>query len=228
MMPDLLWRCPLCATNDVLVHKIRLFRPDRVDCGHCRARWRVRRVPGDDYYLRLIRRSEVLETVSEGAEKPLKIWYELMKSTLQLVPISDPAAPLDPDEVLYLASKRMDLVAEETDPRFFPGASRVSSLRPKEEVRGRSVGPGRLFLTNRRLIWQGIVREIGEQPWVVAFPLEEIQMATPFFGVVLNVGTRLYMLYFPEESMLKWVTYLGQVSEEILLGRGHQIKTAPY
>ena len=228
MIPELLWRCPLCATNDVLVHNTRLFCPDLVGCGHCRARWSVRRVPGDDYYLRLIRQSEILDTVNEGIEQPLKAWYDRMKSTLQLVPISDPAAPLDPDEVLYLASKDMDLVAEETDPRFFPGEEGGGSLRPKEEVRAQSVGPGRLFLTNRRLIWQGVVREMGEQPWVASFPLEEIQMATPFFGVVLNVGNRLYMLYFPEESMLKWVTYLGQVSEDILVDRGYQIKTAPY
>jgi hypothetical protein len=83
-------------------------------------------------------------------------------------------------------------------------------------------------LTDRRLIWQGVGGQTDVKPGVASFPLEEIQMVAPFFGVVLNVGNHLYMLYFPEESMLKWVTYLGQVSDEILVDRGYQIKTAPY
>jgi len=51
MIPMLLWRCPLCATNDALLHIERRFRADRLICRHCQAEWRVRRVPGDNFYL---------------------------------------------------------------------------------------------------------------------------------------------------------------------------------
>jgi hypothetical protein len=54
MIPLLLWRCPLCATDDALEHQVRCFRADRVRCRRCRAEWRVRRVPGDNFYLKLV------------------------------------------------------------------------------------------------------------------------------------------------------------------------------
>ena len=87
MIPTLLWRCPLCETNDALIHLPRRLRADLVRCTYCSAQWRVRRVLGDDYYLRLVKGTE--ESVEKrprrscldlrGLELPLREWYEMMK-----------------------------------------------------------------------------------------------------------------------------------------------------
>jgi hypothetical protein len=147
MIPLLLWRCPLCATNDALVHISRRLRADLVRCLHCRAEWRVRRVPGDNFYLKLIR-----PTSDAGDERSITDWYDAMKQTVCLEPIYDQAVSLLPGEVLYLASGAVELQAEETDPLFFPGPESPDATRvDKREVKGKVVGRGRLFLTNWRL-----------------------------------------------------------------------------
>jgi hypothetical protein len=120
------------------------------------------------------------------------------------------------------------LVAEEGDPLFFPSGIQASVKRAKSGIRAQVVGHGRIYLTGQRLIWLSDRQGDGDEASTVSIPLNAILSANTFFGVVLNVGLRLYMLYFPEESMLKWVTYLSLVSQQSLVGTGHRLKTSHY
>jgi hypothetical protein len=121
MIPDLLWRCPLCTTNDALRQRWRLFRPQQLYCTHCGATWNVRRVIGDDYWLKVVASPSYPGEV--GAGLPLRQWYGRMKGTISLIPISDPAVTLEEGERLYLASRQVLLAAEADDPLFFgPGS----------------------------------------------------------------------------------------------------------
>ena len=221
----LLWRCPLCATNDALTHIARHFRADLVRCAHCDAEWRVRRVPGDNFYLKV-----VSGTSHIGEERSITEWYDVMKRTVRLTPIHDPAVSLEPSEVLYLASGTVELQAEGTDPLFFPERGSELSRVDKREIDGVMVGQGRLFLTNRRLIWQGDDAATGQRSPTVSFPLSRVNSAYAMmdYGVAILFETRLYAAHFPEESILKWVTHIALVARQVLAETGHRITTSHF
>lgn len=216
----LLWRCPLCATDDALRQVERRFRADRLFCTHCRTEWRVRRAPGDNFYLTLAVGQN--DTLSHGDERSLAAWYDLMKGTLRLERRHDPALALEPGEALYLASGAAELQAEATDPLFFPAPAPRRRV-DKRHVEGRSAGRGRLFLTDRRLVWLG-----EELPRT--FPLARLNSAHAVMdlGLALMVERRLYTVYFLEESLLKWVTYLALVARQVWSKTGHRIETSHF
>jgi hypothetical protein len=219
MIPTLLWRCPLCATDDALIHIERRFRADRLYCTHCRAEWRVRRVPGDNFYLKLtVGQNGILPT----DERSLATWYDVMKATLRLEPRHDPALTLDPGETLYLASGAAELQAEASDPLFFPTSEPRRKL-DKRDIEGRSAGRGRLFLTDRRLAWlsQGPPHSFSLAHLNSAYAVMDV-------GLALMVERRLYTVYFFEESLLKWVTYLALVAQQVLAETGHRIETSHF
>jgi len=217
MIPLLLWRCPLCATDDALEQIARRLRGDLLRCRNCGAEWRVRRVPGDNFYLRLIRGGQ-------SDERSFTAWYDAMKATVRLAPITDPALTLPAGETLYLASGPARLQAEETDPLFFPGPWPAEAARAdKREVQGKTVGAGRLFLTDRRLIWQG-------EAATCAFPLTRLNSALALVddGLVLMVEMRLYTVRFLTESLLKWVTCIALVAPQVEAATGHRIATSHF
>lgn len=281
MIPTLLWRCPLCATDDALAQIPRPFRGDLVRCCACRAEWRLRRVLGDDFYLKLTRDGDrrgmalrlptggdrCLPTegdrkgapLQDGDERSVAAWYDAMKATVRLAPIHDPALALHPGETLYLASGPAILHAEEDDPRCFPApvptastcraeirvprsgieASAGHLFNPKKPakasipedpphfmdkraVRGRMVGAGRLFLTDRRLAWQGET--------ACDFPLARVNSAYALLadGLVLMVEMRLYTVRFLRESLLKWVTHIALVAPQVEAATGHRIATSHF
>lgn len=224
MIPMLLWRCPICQTHDALTHLARRFRADRVTCAHCDAAWRVRRVLGDNYYLKRIDSS-----TGEEDERSITAWYDAMKQGLALAPVADAEMAPEPDERLYLASAEIELYVEETDPLFFPdGQGRLDKVE-KRQVTGASVGTGRLFLTDRRVVWQAARSPDGERD-PVSFPLQRVSSAYAMmdFGIALMVGMRLYAAYLRQESPLKWVSYLGLVADQVRTETGHQIATSHY
>jgi len=215
MIPTLLWRCPLCATNDALIHIERRFRADIVRCRHCQAEWHLRRVVGDNFYLKLL---------STGDERSITAWYDVMKATLRLEPVCDPAITLDAGETLYLASGPAELIAEESDPLFFSALSGYDAAQlDKQEVGGKSGGQGRLLLTNRRLIWQN-------EGCTTAWPLARLNSAYAFlnYGVMFMIEMRLYTVHFMEESLLKWVTYVALVAPLVEAKTGHRIITSNF
>lgn len=232
MIPTLLWRCPLCATDDALTHYARRFRGDLVRCRACGAEWRVRRAPGDNFYLKLTRAPafggdrEGAPLRESGDERSITAWYDALKAAVRLTPIRDPAfAPLA-GETLFLASGPAELQAEESDPLFFPRKAEDDARRlraDKREVRGRTVGGGRLFLTDRRLVWQG---ELAAHD----FPLARLNSAYALLadGLVLMVEMRLYTVRFLGESLLKWVTFIGLVAPQVEAATGHRIAVSNF
>jgi hypothetical protein len=226
MIPMLLWRCPLCATDDALEQIARLLRAERVRCRACGAEWRMRRVPGDTFYLRLIRAGQGTDAIARpalGNERSIAAWYDAMKATVSLTPIREPALTLLPGEILYLASGPVRLQAEETDPIFFPAPESPPVVRTaKREVRGKAVGEGRLFLTDGRLVWQGEA--------MYAFPLVRLNSAYALTddGLALMVEMRLYTVRFLRESLLKWVTHIALVARQVEAATGHRIATSHY
>ncbi|MCX6915769.1 MAG: hypothetical protein NT167_22445 [Verrucomicrobia bacterium] len=227
MITDLLWRCPLCATNDALMQQRRLFRPPQLRCRHCGTTWQVRRVIGDDYWLKVIASPATQEQVGRG--RPLAQWYARLKETVALAPIeatsvpSHPAVTLGDGERLYLASRTVRLAAEAGDPLFFGGAD-TDTPHDRKEMGSARVGQGRLLLTNQRLMWQGVD---GRQ---VDFALDKLNSAYATFNValVLLYGMRLYSVRFTQESLLKWITYFAYVAKEIKAASGHLITTSNY
>jgi hypothetical protein len=221
MITDLLWRCPLCATNDALAQQRHLFRSPQLRCRHCGATWQVRRVIGDDYWLKVIASPAAPEQV--GRDLPLAQWYARLKETVALAPTEDPAVTLAEGERLYLASRAVRLAAEADDPLFF-GAAAAAAPRNRQELGSARVGSGRLFLTSRRLIWLGAD---GRQ---VDFALEKLNSAYATFNVamVLMVNMRLYSVRFTRESLLKWITYFAYVAKEIKAASGHLITTSNF
>jgi hypothetical protein len=228
MIPILLWRCPLCATNDALIHVERRFRTDLVCCRRCQAEWRLRRVPGDNFYLKIVKgwngvRADNIRAQGRD-EQSVTAWYDAMKATLHLEPVHDPAVVLQPGELLYLASGPAELMAEETDSLFFPvPAGAQTTAANKQKVRGKMAGRGRLFLTDRRLIWQA-----GGQAH--SWPLRRLNSAYAFlnYGVMFMVEMRLYTVHFLEESLLKWVTYVALVAPLVEAETGHRITTSHF
>ncbi len=223
MIPVLLWRCPLCASDDALEQITRPLRAERVRCHDCGAEWRLRRVPGDTFYLKLIRAGQIAGA-SIGDERSIAAWYDAMKATVHLAPRHDPALALLSGETLYLASGRVQLYAEETDPLFFPVPESAPAARvAKQEVRGKLVGEGRLFLTDRRLVWQGGAADC-------AFPLARLNSvyALTDDGLALMVEMRLYTVRFLHESLLKWVMYFALVAHQVAAATGHRIVTSHY
>ena len=140
MIPDLLWRCPLCASNDALRHSQRWLHPEVVDCTACGAQWRVRRVVGDNYYLKITRSGGYTTAYSPGFELSITAWYDLMKQTVHLEALPEPPNLLEVGEKLYLASGQATLWAEAQ-----PAFSRADPLQPcrggdQPSIRYRSPG----------------------------------------------------------------------------------------
>jgi hypothetical protein len=194
----------------------------------------MRRVPGDNFYLKLVKGASGVgdDRLLAPCGPGLAVGYAAMKRTVRLAPIHDSAALLQPGEVLYLASGPAQLQVEEDDPLFFPERGDELSTAEKREVGGVTVGRGRLFLTNRRLVWLGEVSpRVGRgSSAVVSFPLTRVNSvyAMMDFGVVFLIEMRLYAVYFLEESLLKWVTYAALVARQVLAETGHRITTSHF
>jgi hypothetical protein len=219
MIPNLLWRCPLCLVNESLTQKRGLFRPWTVTCSECKTIWEVKRVVGKDFRMKVISNPTYQEEI--GLELPLADWYARMKKTVSLQPIDDPDLNLSEGERLYLASRRIVLNALANDKIFF--AEKVLE-DGTEEIVAKRVGNGRIFLTNQRFVWQ------GEDGKTQDFSLQRINSFYTMANIAaaLMHGTSLYIMRFPEDKMLKWVTYFGHVAEEVKATTGHQIITSNF
>src|SRR5262245_39009232 len=108
MIPDLLWRCPICRADDALRQKAGWWKPDRLWCRKCSVTWEGLSVPGRDYWLHVVGG----QAAGAGQEASLTEWYDRMKSGLKLVAIPCPAMDLPAGEVLWAKSARVTLVQE--------------------------------------------------------------------------------------------------------------------
>lgn len=226
MINTLLWRCPLCAAEEALQHRTPLLRPEQVTCTACGARWRVRRVPGSDFRLRL---------EDEGDERPLAEWYDRMKAGVRLEPRPSPLLRLADDEALYLVSGPARLEESTLTPDHLPGREREATLTPDHlpsrergialSINGRGWGrpgeEGMLFLTNRRVAWQA-----GGQEWSCRLERVGSALAVMNLALALLLDGRLYLVRFQQDSLLKWVTYFRLVADEFAHRNGHRIQVS--
>lgn len=183
MINKLLWRCPVCKTNDAIVHRRRRFRPDLVNCTACGSVWELHRVRGGTDF-----RFRAVAGPLAGTERPLAEWYDMMREGLALTPLTvqPPPISLEPGESLYLHGRAESTLVMRMDPRFRPAIARLptpelpprANPEPGQKVasvpdrhppggdprpdRPPLVDLGRadLFLTDRRLI----VRLEGRPP----------------------------------------------------------------
>jgi hypothetical protein len=227
VIPTLLWRCPLCATNDALRHSQPRLRPEVVDCTTCGAQWWVRRVVGDNYYLKIIHSGGRAAAYPPGFEQTITAWYDLMKETVHLEVLPEPQNLLEAGERLYLASNQATLRVE-AQPVF------LVATPPAIPVTAPG-GQGHLFLTSQRMIWQQFITVEGlaafsTQPKMFSFPLRQVNGVHAILGLGLSVvvGMQQYTLIFANESPLKWVTYVALCAPQMKVESGHCIRTSHY
>jgi len=221
VIPALLWRCPLCAEPEALTHRRPYLRREVVSCTACGARWRVRRIAGDDFYLRLDRPS-ASHPMPAGQEYPLAAWYDRIKGSVRLESIQHPQIILKPGERLFLVSRSVELWAAADDPIISgkPVESHLLSSLANEDP-DVYVGRGQIFLTSQRLAWQ-CDRHSQD------FPLTYIQGAYAIVNLGMAVTSRLRLIFFRflDESPLKWITYIDLVATQVLAETTHRIRTS--
>ena len=201
MLQTLLWRCPICKTQDVLTHLEHRFKHDQIDCSACQSRWELIRVfGGSDFRLRLISGNGITQ------ERPLAEWYDQMMEGMKLEPIEHPSWPLldisHPNERLYLYSPTIMGLASPDDPIFQhenasppPDAPGVMGLRP--------LGPGQLFFTSHRLIYILTNKLTLSKPW------KDLRSADTLMDRFFSLGfeNRVYFFSLKGQSVLKWLAH---------------------
>lgn len=221
MIPDLLWRCPLCGANDALRHRERWLLPDGVWCTGCQARWRLRRRPGQGFFLKLERDEAGAQA---GLELPLAAWYDRMKAGIPFETLETGGLELQPGERLYLASRPLELWLEGGQPFPPPPQPPRRPGAPGAETTGTRLGNGLLLLTDRRLCWRGEAAPDHD------FPLAELSGAFTILnqGLALTSGGWLFFFRLLHESPLKWVTYLDRLANAGELGRRRRMPVSHY
>lgn len=245
MIPDLLWRCPHCATNDALRHSQCWLHAEVVDCTACGAQWRVRRVVGDNYYLKITCCGKSTTALPFGVELSITAWYDLMKQTVRLEALPEPPNLLEAGERLYLVSRRVILLVD-AQPAYSgaeqlrPAAAEILLVSsPNPPVIGlcvRQVGAGHLFLTNQRMIWKQSLGKAknptrpSAEPQPLIFPLKQVNgiYAIANRDLSMVVGMQMYFLHFANESPLKWVTYTALLAPQVQAASGHLLRTSHY
>jgi hypothetical protein len=222
MMTMLLWRCPICGTDDALEYTVRWFRPDHVHCSSCGAVWEVTRVIGDDYRLKVI----AGDSAPIGLELPLAEWYDRMKAGFELAPIEDDSIALQANELLYVKGDQVPLIVRVGNPLLSAWEGRDAPMGPlAEELSPKwdTVGVGQLYFTNERLIWQG-------EQGACDFWWERVNAAFTWFNEIFGImyGTTTYRFQIPGQSVLKWLTYSGHLAKEIESASGHTIAVSHY
>jgi hypothetical protein len=150
-----LWRCPVCGTDDALVHERPWFGPPTVGCRACETGWKVRRLVGKDFRL------EVVEGPADlvGLDMALSTWYDEMKRNFRPSPLSVSGVDLEPDEEVYLRADDVSLSPHRPNALFDGWTEReppeTQPSGPPQLADWPSIGGGPLLLTNRRLLWQG-------------------------------------------------------------------------
>ena len=222
-LPLLLWRCPVCLTDDALVHNRPRFRAQSLNCQACGTRWAVQREYGKDFRLEVV---EGLPSVVD-LDMALTTWYDEMKRDFQPSPIPAAGLDLEPGEEVYLRTGGVKLVPYRSNPIFEGWTGREP---PKDRVLMRSeagqygaLGVGELLLTNRRLVWEG-------PEGALDFWLKHITDVTLrlFFQMKINYEATPYRFEFTEDTGLKWLTYVATVVQEPAAEMGRQPTLSRY
>ncbi|MCX6033273.1 MAG: hypothetical protein NT169_28830 [Chloroflexi bacterium] len=225
MLNKLLWRCPVCKTNDSIVCRKRTLRPDLVSCPACGSAWLLLRVKGGTDF-----RFRAIAGPQRGADRPLAAWYDAMREGFALAAITDATAPLAPGETLYLKGHAEGLRVLRMDPRFQAVIARLpppAEPPPPDAPPLTEIGEADLFLTDRRLIVRpGPAGAAGE---IIGPPLATVRGVQLFIDryLILRHERRLVEMFeFVAESPLKWQVYLDHALRPISSAGGVKIHMA--
>ena len=222
-IPLLLWRCPVCGTNDALVHARGWFRVPALRCRVCGTLWTVARRPGSDFRLRVV--DGPREMV--GLDMALSSWYDEMKR--DFTPVADPAldADLPAEEAAFLVARGVRLLAHRSSP-LFDGWARSEPPRAESPERllpgdWAGLGKGELLLTNRRLVWKGSQRNLDF--WWPSVRAVSLRL---YSRLGVNYGATPYRFVLSRDSGLKWLTYAGTLAVQVAAQQGRPLTVSPF
>ncbi len=219
----LLWRCPVCHTNDALVERRHLFGSHTVGCLACGTRWEMQRVIGKDFRLK------VVEGPSElvGLDMALCCWYDEAKRDLEPAPITVEGVDLRPGEQVFLEAPKAQLRPSQPNP-LSDGWSEHEA--PQAQPRGQPplaqwpvIGEGRLLLTSHRLLWQGEPQDLDFN-WATTTSIS----LWLFNTLGIRYGTAPYRFELGDEVGLKWLTYAALAARRVPRALDHELTVSPY
>jgi len=220
---QLLWRCPVCGTNDALVHRRPFLRPHRVVCQACETTWRVTRVIGKDFRL------EIVEGPSDlvGLNMALSSWYDEIRRNFRPTPLVVAGVELAPNEEVYLQLNDVALSPHKPNALFDGWTDREP---PNIQFAGKiqladwpSIGKGQLILTNLRLLWRGPERELDFM-WSSVTAIYIWMLNT----LGIRYGTAQYRFSLGKEVGLKWLTYAGTIAKQTAEQNGHKLTMSAF
>jgi hypothetical protein len=219
----LLWRCPVCHTDDALIHERPRFRPQTLSCRACSTRWEIRRMVEKDFRLKVVDGPDDLV----GLDMALSTWYDEMKAGFQPSPIPVPDVELLAGEELYLRADGVELLPYKPSALFdgWTGgeAPRAQPGGQSQSPDWASIGTGQLFLTNQRLFWKG--PQGGLDFWWPSIR----SVFQPWQGVLgIVYGAALYRFALGHEVGRKWLTYAGTLTQEAAAQGGHKATISPF
>ena len=219
----LLWRCPVCNTEDALIHRRPLFHTQTASCQSCDTVWDMRSLVGNDFRMQVVKGAPELI----GLDMPLSTWFEKMKIGFQPTPIPTTGVDLIPGEEVYLEVADVPLEPHKPSVLFESWNEREApkSQPPALQIAGDwdSIGEGRLLLTSHRLLWKNPQRELD-------FYWSSISSVHNFAVNTLGIGYVNARYRFPlqGELGLKWLTYAGTLAQRAAEQDGHKVIVAPY
>jgi len=216
---QLLWRCPMCHTEESLLHKHRQIGRDKVRCRACGTRWSLWRVVHHDYRMKV----EEGHPDMVGLELPLTTWYDKAREGFELKPVEVSDIELRPGEEVYLTADGIDFKAYRPNPLFdgfAPGEAPRSVDRGTRDYGDfHSFGEGRLLVTNERLVWQGPEGEIYLE-WPHFTAVNIVMMNTLY----IRYGPVPYRFDLPTQTLLRWMTYAGTLAKRAAEVDGHDVQ----
>lgn len=222
-MALLLWRCPMCHSDNALVHDQPLFGEPSLRCRVCHTRWKIHHSPGKDFRL------EVTQGPADliGLEMALSAWYDEMRRDLQPGPAQSPGSGLNTREEtiaeatgVALLPRRPNALIESWNGREPP------RLQPSVEPQRsgwESIGKGRLVLTNERLIWKGARGELDFW-WRRVNSISLWMLNT----LTIRYGTAPYRFELGQENGLKWLTFASIQAQRTAAISGQKLRVSPY
>ncbi|HNS50776.1 MAG TPA: hypothetical protein PKO09_06290 [Anaerolineae bacterium] len=220
---QLLWQCPVCRTDESLLHLHPRFRTQSVMCQACGTHWELKPVPGHDFRLKVTAGEPDLL----GLDMPLSAWYQYLKRNFRPTARAVAAVDLWPGEQVHQERSGVELAPYRPNPLFNGWSGRQP---PKAQPSGRhqladweTVGEGRLLLTSHRLLWQGPPTELDfEWSSVTAVYL----WMTSTLGI--KYGSASYRFNLGNVFALKWLFYAGEMARKHSEADGHTLTVSNY
>jgi hypothetical protein len=214
---QLLWQCPVCRTNEALVHRRPRFGQETVFCQACGTRWEFCRQAGHDF------RMKVVEGPPDvvGLDMALSTWYEEMKQNFKPKPIQVQNVDLLPGEEVYLEAHNVPLAPYRPNPLFdgWTGREPPSKQTDWLKVAGwDTIGEGRVLVTSQRLLWQGAQGELDFM-WSQVTAVSQYLINT----LALHYGSAKYRFNVGNELVLKWLHHMGELAKEAGAREGRKV-----